>query len=169
MAQKKKMQSAADFCKSAAKEPSTIRSSICRRYRLGNVGTDIDVNVTSRGIMEQLDKFKNVVDTFKKQEFALQKQAREYEALQREIAVLRERAAFDADARRKLERLDEVMRSGGQQLQNQVREKTRRLQSVINGIADKFVELLPKDGGRAVESKPSPKCATAKKAARKFV
>ncbi|PTB18603.1 hypothetical protein C9I57_21535 [Trinickia symbiotica] len=119
--------------------------------------------------MEQLDKFKNVVDTFKKQEFALKKQAREYEALQREIAVLRERAAFDADARRKLERLDEVMSSGGQQLQNQVQEKTRRLQSVINGIADQFIELLPKDGGRAVKSKPSPKRATAKKAARNFV
>ncbi len=119
--------------------------------------------------MEQLDRFKKAADDFKKQEFALKKQAREYEALQREIDALRERAAFDADARKKLARLDEYMSSGGRQLQERIQKNTNRLGSILNGLAEQFADLLPQGGRRCTESKPSPKPAAAKKAARTFV
>jgi hypothetical protein len=119
--------------------------------------------------MGQLDRFKKAADDFKKQEFALKKQAQEYEALQREIAALRERAPFDADARRKLERLDEYMSTSGRQLQERMQKKTTQLGSVLNGLAEQLADLLPKGGRRDAESEGAQKPAVANKAARTFV
>jgi hypothetical protein len=119
--------------------------------------------------MDQLDQFRKVFDDFKRSEFALKKQAQEYDTLQREIAALRERAAFDAGARKKLERLDEFMSSRGQQLQDRIQKKTKQLGSILNGLAEQFADLLQQSSRRGAERKQPPKPRVARKATRTFI
>jgi predicted RNase H-like nuclease (RuvC/YqgF family) len=119
--------------------------------------------------MEQLDQLKALTADFQRHQSALKKQAREYEALQREIAELRKRSAFDPDARRKLQRLDDAMRSGGKQLQEQIAEKTANLETVCARLGEELKKLAPVGDGRSIGSTPSPKSAAPKKVARAFV
>lgn len=119
--------------------------------------------------MEQLEQFKHAIAELHRHESALKKQAREYEALLREIERLRERAERDPDARRKLEKLDETMNSGGRQLQEQIARRAAKLDAVCRHIGGEVNPASPSSDGKLVKGKQSSKTAAPKKAIRSFV
>jgi septal ring factor EnvC (AmiA/AmiB activator) len=119
--------------------------------------------------MKQLDQFRAMVADLRRQESSLKSQAREYEALQREISRLRERSATDPDARRRLKRLDDAMKSGGQQLQDQIAEKAVKLEAACNQLGERLNELSSSGDDRSVSGNTSPKACAGKRWTRAFV
>ncbi|MEA3119925.1 MAG: hypothetical protein QOI13_3195 [Paraburkholderia sp.] len=119
--------------------------------------------------MKQLDQFRTMVADLRRHESALKSQAREYETLQREVSGLRERSAIDPTARRRLKRLDDAMKSGGQQLQDQIAEKAVRLEAACNQLGERLKELSSSGGGRSLSGDTSAKPSAGKRFTRAFV
>ncbi|HTI18328.1 MAG TPA: hypothetical protein VL598_11740 [Trinickia sp.] len=118
--------------------------------------------------MKQLDQFRALLADLRRHESALKTQALEYAALEREIDRLRERAAIDPDARKKLQRLDDVMKSGGAQLQERIAEKAAKLATVCDQLGEQLKGVSSGDerlGGNTRSQKP----AAPKRVARTFV
>jgi hypothetical protein len=68
-----------------------------------------------------------------------------FDALQREIVRLRERAPVDGDARRKLERLDALMKNGGQHLVDGLVEQAGEAERCMKRIGEELQQLAPAD------------------------
>ncbi|WP_157664158.1 hypothetical protein [Burkholderia ubonensis] len=81
--------------------------------------------------MQELKQFEVVMAEFRRSRIAMRDQLREFQALQVEIAELRKRAPSDAEARRKLARLDDVMKGGGQELMSRLFAKVDDFKSKL--------------------------------------
>ncbi|KVX77020.1 hypothetical protein [Burkholderia ubonensis] len=91
--------------------------------------------------MKTLEQLKDAMVDLQRRRAALQQEMNAFDALQREIADLRQRSPADGNARRKLERLDVLMKNGGQHLVDQVVSQAGKAERCMQKIDEEFQKL----------------------------
>ncbi|MDN7673341.1 hypothetical protein QZM22_12620 [Burkholderia oklahomensis] len=116
--------------------------------------------------MQGLEQLKDAMTDLRRRKEAMREQMQAFGALQDEIAALRARAAHDPDARRKLQRLDDLMRHGGQGLTDRMNEQAGKAERCLKALGDEIAQLA---GGAAPEAAASRESRAVKQFNRAFV
>ncbi|RXV65302.1 hypothetical protein D1006_34875 [Burkholderia stabilis] len=90
--------------------------------------------------MKAVDQLKNAMSDLQRRRSTLRKGVAMFDALQCEIVNLRQRSHADGDARRKLERLDALMKNGGQDLVERIVRQAGQAERCMKKIGE---DLLP--------------------------
>ncbi|AOJ71473.1 MULTISPECIES: hypothetical protein [Burkholderia] len=111
--------------------------------------------------MQGLEQLKDAMTDLHRRKEAMREQMQAFEALQDEIAALRARAARDPDARRKLQRLDDLMKHGGQGLAERMTEQAGKTEQCLKRLGDEIAQL-------ALAAAPQPEASRERRTPRKF-
>jgi hypothetical protein len=96
--------------------------------------------------MRTVEQLKEAMADLRHRRSTLQREMAAFDALQREIVSLRQRAPADGDARRKLERLDALMKHGGQQQVDEIVRQAGQAERCMKKIDDALQQLaVPAD------------------------
>ncbi|RKT98756.1 hypothetical protein C7H84_35240 [Burkholderia sp. Nafp2/4-1b] len=110
--------------------------------------------------MHELDQLKDAMTDLRRHKDALRGQMQEFQEVQKEIAELRARASRDPDARRKLQRFDDLMKQGGDGLVERMHIQADRIEVCLKRLGDGFAQLSDAGApllGASRESRPQRK------------
>ncbi|AUH50670.1 hypothetical protein CXB49_07570 [Chromobacterium sp. ATCC 53434] len=121
--------------------------------------------------MNEMTQLKSMIDGLKKRRVGFKKQLDEFKALQGEIASLEVRAESDPVARGKLKKLEAMMKSGGEQLHQQIVSKVAKVEKTFSQLGKQLKQLAPDGEAKAGVTAEPVKAAPvlAKKHRRSFV
>ncbi|AAQ60251.1 hypothetical protein [Chromobacterium violaceum] len=121
--------------------------------------------------MNEMTQLKSMIDGLKKRRMGFKKQLDDFKALQGEIAALEARAESDPVARGKLQKLEAMMKSGGEQLHQQIVSKVAMAEKTFSQLGKQLKQLAPEDDAKASAMAEPVKAAPvlAKKHRRSFV
>ena len=91
--------------------------------------------------MQGFDQLKDAMAGLRRRKEAMVEQMQAFKALQDEIAALRTRAGHDANARKKLQRLDELMKNGGQSLADRLANQAGKTERYLKQISEDFAQI----------------------------
>ena len=95
--------------------------------------------------MKAVEQLKNAIADLQRRRSTLQREMAMFDALQCEIVHLRQRSHADGDARRKLERLDALMKNGGQELVDRLVRQAGQAERCMKKIGEELKPLAAPD------------------------
>ncbi|WDD90564.1 hypothetical protein Bsp3421_000424 (plasmid) [Burkholderia sp. FERM BP-3421] len=91
--------------------------------------------------MKTVAQLKEAMGDLQRRRSTLQREMAAFDALQREIVSLRQRSQADGEARRKLERLDALMKNGGQHLVDALVKQAGQAERCMQKIGEELQQL----------------------------
>lgn len=119
--------------------------------------------------MNELVELKSLIDSLQRRRAGFKNQLAEFKILQQEIAVLQQNSGSDPVARSKLQKLDLVMKSGGQQLHQQIISNVAKAEKTFANLGKQLKQLAPDEGKSALSGAVPAKPVVVKKLRRAFV
>ncbi|MGT0250534.1 hypothetical protein [Burkholderia pyrrocinia] len=91
--------------------------------------------------MKTVAQLKDAMGDLRCRHSTLRREMAAFDALQREIVSLRQRSHADGEARRKLERLDALMKNGGQHLVDALVKQAGQAERCMQKIGEELQQL----------------------------
>jgi flagellar biosynthesis chaperone FliJ len=91
--------------------------------------------------VREFEELKCVISDMKSRKDAMHEQLTEFRGLGKEIENLREKAPHDVSARRRLLRLEQFMKNGGEHLIDRLNGQVTKVEKYMKGITDDFAQL----------------------------